>query len=95
MMSCQGAGPGRELGVQGQDWDPGVPGAGQGRGPGVQGQHPWIEASGYRAGTPESRFQAKTRCSRCEAGIMTWGAGLGSGIGTRAARLESGVGVQG
>lgn len=94
MMSCQSAGPGREVGVQGPDWDPGDPGAGQGRGPEVQGQDPWVEASGCRAGTPESGFQAKTWCSRCGAGIVTWGAGLGSGVGTLAAGLRSGVGVQ-
>ena len=73
---------------------PGDPSVGQGRGPGVQGQDLLVEASECRAGTPESGFQAKTRCSRCGAGIVTWGVWLGSGVGTRAAGLGSGVGVQ-
>lgn len=91
MMSCQGTGPGREVGVQGWGRDPGDPDAGpRGAGPGSV-----YRASGCKAWTPESGFQARTRCSRCGAGIVTWGAGPGSGVGTRSAGLGSGVGVQG
>lgn len=37
MMSCQGAGPGQEVGVRSRDRDSGDPGAGQGSRPRIAG----------------------------------------------------------
>lgn len=83
MMSCQGAGPGRGLGYMVQTGTQVIPVRGRVGAQGLQDQDPWIGASGCRAGTPGSGFQAQTRCSRCGAGIVTWVRGwdLASGPG--------------